>query len=87
MTTIFEFPTIEHFSSNTTIASTNMSTIQITNTYSYDVWAYMGILPNKESVKNHVPLTMTYNVSFTSSFCIRWNDKNRAWMLNCQVNI
>ncbi|XP_044256753.1 uncharacterized protein LOC123006379 [Tribolium madens] len=83
--TEFEFPTIDHFSKNLTIDRENMTTTRIINKNSYDMWIYIGVLPNRNVVKEGGPKILYYNLTIVSSFCIRWVKEDRAWRLDCKT--
>ncbi|KYB28219.1 uncharacterized protein LOC107397705 [Tribolium castaneum] len=84
--TQFEFPTIDHFRKNMTIDRDNMTSMKITNHNSYDVWAYIGVLPNRRVVENGTTSKILhYNLTLVSSFCIRWVKEDRTWQLDCKI--
>jgi hypothetical protein len=78
----FNFPSIEDFEHNTTVTE-ELPELRLTNYRHYDVWIYLGVLPGKGELAT--PSTLFYNVSFTSSFCIRWKRNLRIWKNECQV--
>lgn len=82
--TKFKYPTIEDFEHKRMVRYDDPKIFMKRNMEDYDVWFYLGILPDKSTVTN-ATTAFPYEVTFFGTSCMRWNESETSWEPSCKV--